>query len=337
MTNAPDPADPQRRRLAEAAAWRVHLAETGADTNAEFEAWLADDGNRAAWARVEAPWDYFAEQATAPELIAARRAALGDARSAQQQRGRASGWSRRLAALAATVVAAALLWGGVMWLGGPADYRTALGERRVVTLADGSRVSLDSDSEVLVRYTKQARELELRHGQARFDVAHDVERPFWVRARDQKIIATGTAFTVDIAGPTVLVTLIEGHVLVLKETAALPILAPQPPAPIELHAGEQLAAPSAAPPKVARVSLEKATAWQNGQLMFDNEPLSSVVARVNRYSGTPIVITDPRVAELRISGVFNEGDVRGFVDTITHYLPLAADADNGRILVRPKS
>src|SRR3546814_3966246 len=76
-------------------------------------------------------------------------------------------------------------------------YRTVLGERRVVTLADGSTVSLDAASEVRVAYSERARELALVRGQARFDVAHDPRRPFAVQARDQRVVATGTAFNVD--------------------------------------------------------------------------------------------------------------------------------------------
>src|SRR3546814_1264895 len=77
-------------------------------------------------------------------------------------------------------------------------YRTVLGERRVVTLADGSTVSLDAASEVRVAYSERARELALVRGQARFDVAHDPRRPFAVQARDQRVVATGTAFNVDL-------------------------------------------------------------------------------------------------------------------------------------------
>ena len=58
--------------------------------------------------------------------------------------------------------------------------------------------------------------------------------------------------------------------------------------------------------------------------MFDDEPLSSVVERVNRYGGTQVVIVDPRVGAMKISGVFNAGDVLGFVEIVTHYLPVTA-------------
>ena len=108
--------------------------------------------------------------------------------------------------------------GSYTWLNRPDDYQTAAGERRVVTLADGSRLSLDASSEVTVQYRKHARDLHLLKGQARFDVAHDKSRPFSVVAGNQRVIATGTAFNIDMAGPKVFVTLIEGHVVVVNET-----------------------------------------------------------------------------------------------------------------------
>jgi transmembrane sensor len=70
--------------------------------------------------------------------------------------------------------------------------------------------------------------------------------------------------------------------------------------------------------------VERATAWESGQLVFENEPLSSVVARVSRYGRQPLVIGDEQTSNLRISGVFHEGDVMGFVSTIVSYLPVRA-------------
>jgi len=329
-------------RLAEAAAWRVHLTEIEAETTPEFEAWLTEPGCAGAWSKIAHSWDYLGEHANVPLLVAARQAALGDAKRASAERQPPRNWRRVAGTIAAILVVAVALVGGLRWLQSPDDYTTAFGERRVITLADGSRISLDSNSEVTVRYSKNARELQLLRGQARFDVAHDVERPFSVLAGDQKVIATGTAFNIDLSGPKVLVTLIEGHVVVLNEdkppdtTAALPVVSPRRHS-VELRAGQQLAALPQTPPEVAPANIQRTIAWTNGQLMFDNESLSAVVERVNRYSATPIVIDDPKVASLRISGVFNTGDINGFVDIVTHYLPVdAVTEESGAIRLKTK-
>lgn len=342
-------------RLVQAAAWRARLTEDPGACSQALEAWLAQDPrNRSAWNRVQAPWECLGEHATSPGLIRLRRAALAHAHNA----GRAH-WTRlrrfRLpvyfgAAAAVLMLAVAAL---VFWQTHRFDeYRTRAGERRVVTLIDGSQIALDSRSEVRVRYGAHVRELVLEAGQARFDVAHDVERPFSVTAGGHKVVATGTAFNVDLLGSELLVTLIEGHVVVLPaKGATLPVESSSSiPAPgdssrtaartrnrdlssrIRLEPGEQLVISPSAAPSVTHVNVDRAIAWENGELVFENEPLSSVVARVSRYGARPIAIDDQQASGLRISGVFHEGDVAGFVSTIVSYLPVRArEAADGSI------
>ena len=315
-------------RLAESAAWRLRLTEAGVRTSPEFEAWLREPGNQAAWDQVSRPWNYFDDVANAPALIAAREAAVADARLNAKWVAKPQQIHRLAGLIAAAVLVGIMGAGSLWWTNRPDDYQTVMGERRVITLSDGSKLSLDADSEVTVRYGEHSRALRLLKGQARFDVAHDKTRPFSVLAGNQRVIATGTAFNIDMAGSKVLVTLIEGHVLVFDEndgTTAMPTHAR--PRAIELRAGQQLAAMPAAPPEIVPANIRRVTAWTIGQLMFDDEPLSSVVERVNRYGGTQIVITDPRVGAMKISGVFNAGDALGFVEIVTQYLPLKAVSD----------
>jgi transmembrane sensor len=214
------------------------------------------------------------------------------------------------------------------WMKQPDVYTTRAGERRVVTLADGSQVALDSRSEVRVQYSAHARELTLTRGQARFDVAHDIEKPFTVTADGHKVIATGTSFNVDLFGPSLLVTLIEGRVVV-SSTPSLSVLTTiDTPIPrITLDAGEQVVFSPKAPPSVARVNLGQATAWENGEIVSENDSLATVVARINRYAQHAVIIGDPQTGDLRISGVFHTGDIDGFVSTIVAYLPVRAEQE----------
>jgi transmembrane sensor len=314
--------------LEEAAAWRVRLSEHDQEGSAEFAAWLAaDDRNPAAWRQVQDRWSLFAEHATAPEVIELRCQALAHAHEAGRAR-----WvrSKRFAiahslGIAASILAVAL-GGLLLWTRQPDVYSTRAGERRVVTLADGSQIALDSRSEVRVRYSTHARELTLAKGQARFDVAHDVERPFTVTAADHEVIATGTSFNMDLFGPSLLVTLIEGHVIIASATsgtepAQIDTVIPR----INLDAGEQVVFSPASAPSVAHVNLGQATAWENGEVVFENDTLSTVVARINRYARHGVVIADLQTSQLRISGVFHTGDIDGFVSTIVAYLPLRAE------------
>jgi transmembrane sensor len=325
------------QRLMQAAHWRNRLSELGADTTPEFEAWLREPVNREAWEQVSAPWDFLGEHRGAPEAAAARRAALQDARDAAAGPARSR---RRLGfGIAAALLLAVAGWGTLQWRAATQDYATARGERRIITLADGSRVSLDSSTEVTVRYTGSARQLALLRGQARFDVAHDVERPFSVLAGGQKVIATGTVFNIDLTGRRVLVTLIEGHVVVVDEKSRAQTdmpLAARPKA-LELTAGQLLTLRPNKAPDITPANIQRITAWMNGQLVFENETLSDVVQKVNRYTATPIEIRDPKVAAMRISGVFNTGDLTGVLDIITHYLPVTAvDSTNGAVVLERK-
>jgi transmembrane sensor len=174
-----------------------------------------------------------------------------------------------------------------------------------------------------VRYAAHSRSLTLVAGQARFEVAHDVLRPFSVTARGQEVVATGTVFNVDLMGSELLVTLIEGHVTVLAQESPA-IALDQLPDRIALDAGEQLVLSPAGKPRIARVNIERTTAWQNGQLVFEDEPLDTVLARISRYGNRQVIAGDAACAGLRISGVFREGDVAGFLSTITSYLPVVA-------------
>jgi len=90
-------------------------------------------------------------------------------------------------------------------------------------------------------------------------------------------------------------------------------------------------------PRIARIDLDHVTAWQHGELSFDNEPLASVVERVNRYSAQPIVVMGEKAGSLRVSGVFKAGDTTGFVRLVTRLLPLEASAaENGEIHLRTR-
>jgi transmembrane sensor len=314
-------------RLTQAATWRVRLAEHDLEGCPELSAWLAEDGrNAAAWKQIQEDWALFAEHANSPEILELRSEALTHAHEVGKGR-----WirSRRFALTNGLRIAAGiaiLVVGGlIVWMKQPDVYTTRAGERRIVTLADGSEVALDSRSEVSVRYSAHARELTLTQGQARFDVAHDIERPFAVTADGHKVIATGTSFNVDLFGPSLLVTLIECRVVVSSApTWASPTKVDTPVARIPLDAGEQVVFSPKKPPKVTHVNLGQAIAWENGEVVSENDTLTTVVARINRYARNAVIIGDAQTDELRISGVFHTGDVDGFVSTIVEYLPVRA-------------
>lgn len=343
MTAAAPLSDVSDEMLEAATRWRERMeapAWSEAD-EAELEVWLqADDRHARAFERMGDVFSFFEQHATSPELIGARRALLG--RVQRQARGRWFGWSalgsvgqRRIAAGLAVAV---LLAGAGTWASTQQGevYRTGVGERRIVTLKDGSVLSLDAMSRVSVRYSEGARKLTLQEGQARFDVAHDPGRPFSVAARDRTVVATGTAFNIDLLEPEVRVTLIEGRVLILRKSAALPLFKPAAPVkPVELRAGEALVASADRPQaSVKTADLEQVTAWQDGKFVFRREPLAEAVERINRYTDRKITIADARTGDIPVSGVFNTGDVNAFLEAVNGFLPVRVMEGSDGIVLR---
>jgi transmembrane sensor len=299
----------------------------------EFEAWMdADAEHRAAFERACFIWRALDGRAAPPELVAMRMDALS-ALSGQDDEPAPSWWRKPwlrrsgMGALAASIVAAVTF---AFFQPAPAsqavEYATALGERRVVMLDDGSRLSMDAASEVLVAYSSDKRQLELKSGRAKFDVAKDPLKPFTVAAGDKLIVATGTSFSVEILNGEVNVTLFEGHVAVLNRATRKPAVVPANRG-LEatdqlLQPGQELSLPVNGMGKVETIDPAAARSWESGQLSFADEPLAQAVERMNRYSQTKFAVGDPAAGRVPISGVFNSDNVDGFVTDVTDVFPV---------------
>jgi len=328
----------QQRRLEEAAGWQLWLARDPALTqSAEYVAWSADPLNVSALDAVRKGCSAMEILDTAPEILEMRRQALTHLR-----RNGANRWSRRKVAtrVAAVIGTVAVIGAGAYYLRCylPTYYETVIGERRVISLPDGSRMSMDSDTKLHVSYRETARVVILDRGRSRFDVEHDPSRPFSVTAGPETVVAVGTSFNVERLQSTVLVTVIQGRVVVRND--APPVEAATGAdlgASISLTPGEQFVVARNVRPAILPADLRMATAWETGHLVFRDEPLGSAVARVNRYTTHPVTI-DPSIASIRISGVFNAGDTASFVSAVTSYLPIQVSTTTSHdILLQPRS
>lgn len=325
-----------------AAAWFLRRCDGEVDEVA-FADWLdADPSHARAYREIETAWGVVGAQATAPELVTARRDALDRVQQYNQRRWgparrRRYGWA---AGLAATVLIAT----GAAWFLQLADpfsgtdvYQTGIGEQRVITLADNSRVSLDALTHLRVDYNDSARRIELLNGQAHFDVARDVLRPFSVHAGDQTVVALGTQFNVEIVDEQILVTLLKGRV----EVSADPVRSnarsevsgsvTRIPDPIELVPGQQLVvASNGTREPIVEADVQRTVSWRQGKLMFEDEPLADAVARVNRHSHIRVQLADDAVHDIKISGVFDAGDTDAFVEAVESLFPVDAAHSNGQ-------
>jgi transmembrane sensor len=332
----------------EAYAWVVRLSSdqrTQQDVQ-RFEQWLAEDEDNAARFEEGAIlWDELGGLKGNPDAHAALghlydSGAIQDNERERWRGGRRALLGGGLAALAATVAGVAII--PEMLTRGVATYATAKGEQRRLTLADGSTVVLDTATRIEVALHDDQRLITLTQGQAFFDVARDPARPFRVFAGRDEIRALGTAFQVRFERGAARVVLEEGRVAVFRGGAlkALELRAPADrlgarKADVVLQPGQATELASAKPAKVEPVDLSKTGAWRDGDLVFDDVPLSAAVAEVNRYGGREIVLGDPALARLRISGTFHTNRPETFVEGVTAALPVRLqEAGDSRLVLK---
>ena len=235
-------------------------------------------------------------------------------------------------------------------------YVTAIGEQRVFTLDDGSTVHLNTRSELVVRFDQHQRRIDLVEGEAYFVVAKDPERPFQVYGGDTVFSALGTRFNVRVWEHRAQVTVVEGRVAVLAESQeqtsltplkheARPTNVPAGSVPvvadaqtIQLAAGEQANIAGTAIEQNESANLEQVTAWTSRRLVFDSEPLSSVLEDFNRYSQDTVRVEDPVLSELEISGTFDLGDIESLLDSLQaiRRVEVVRETEDTRI-VRPRT
>ena len=211
-------------------------------------------------------------------------------------------------------------------------YETGLGQQTLFTLADGSIVHLNTQSELTVRMAEHSRNLELVQGEAMFEVAKDPSRPFRVRSDEITVEAIGTQFNVYRREDGVHVTVVEGTVKVEAAPVAEPQLAA---AAVTLTAGEE--ARSDRSGDVARIDtpdLEKHTAWREQRLVFRGDSLAAVAAEFNRYNQLQIVVVAPPSATRPITATFDAHDPESFVAFLERDPTLRVVRSSGGIEIR---
>ena len=321
--------------LEAAAIWYARMREPEADAGRaaerrrDFEAWLAaDPRHERALEETERLWGKL--QRPAALALAAERSA----RSRPQQppafmgkgrpfrsRGRSRWIASVVPARVATIatcllllVAAGIVWHEEIAVGLESDYSTAVGERLPITLADGSRIHLNTRSAVAVDFGPATRHVRLLRGEAWFEVVSDAARPFTVETPQGSVRVTGTSFGVRRDEGATRVNLVEGGVA-LSLPGSLETLGLTPGQQAQLSA-EGISDP-------APFDRTAATAWLRGQLVFYDTPLAEVVASLNRYRPGHIVILDEELHRLKVSGVFTTDDPDAALTVIAGTLPVS--------------
>lgn len=327
---------------------------------AQFQAWIAaDPKNASAFAGWQSDWQALdalpedgiealrrgiAQEKALAQALASRQAP--DARTDWRARCRAW-WGRgpgvgahRAGVHGFGVHAAALALGlvlvvGVSWAlwqrpDYAQDFSTARGQQLEETLPDGSKLRLDTDTQVAVVFRHGRRDVHLTDGQVYLEVTHDAEHPFDVLAGPMRVTDLGTRFSVrytpEIPGNDgVRVAVESGRVRV--QPASLP--APTPPlseaadgVSVILMAGQQVASDASGKlGEVFAVPGGQVATWRDNRVSFDNAPLAQVLAEFNRYGATHMQAA-PNVAALGITGTFNPRKLENFTRTLPEVLPV---------------
>lgn len=313
-----------------AADWavRVDAGSLSNDDQAELKDWLGGDSRRlGAFARARA---VIAQLRIAP-VEAEAAAGLAPEPAAAPEEAPPRSWTNRRRFLLSGGLAAALVAGGLVvgrqagLFAGGTEYATAKGEIRLITLDDGSSVTLNTDSAIRV-FSETTRHLvELLRGEALFSVVADGKRPFVVRGGDLTILGTGARFAVSMLPRRPVEILVHNGRIELGGGRGKPVT---------LSANMVASAPVNRPVAVREMAVDEVTrqtAWVEGMLFFQDTPLDEALGEFGRYTDTPILLDDPSLARETVTGMFAASDPAGFTAAVSRALNLRMRRADGAL------
>nr|WP_158045262.1 FecR domain-containing protein [Skermanella pratensis] len=288
-----------------ALSWFVALQDGTADpeTLAAYQEWRRGDP------RHGPAFDLVAGVAGMPELRAATLASP-EARALRtrpaRKAPRALWWVSLVAA--SVVLAAGFHLLPAAMLRWNADYLTEAGDRREVSLPDGSRLLLDAASAVALDFDGGRRDVRLLRGDAFFDVVPDRARPFRVTGGFSTVEVTGTAFAVHSDGEEDAIFLEKGRIAVGGTNGA--------GLPVTLEPGDRVTASALGLSAAVRTEPGVALAWREGRYVFHEQPLGRVIDNLRRYYAGTILVLDHRIGDELVSGNYRLDDPVGVLRSL---------------------
>ena len=246
---------------------------------------------------------------------------------------------RKWMPLAAAASFAAVMLSGAIYLAWPRFesggnmqvYNSAIAQNRDITLPDGTQVALGAASTMTSQFSGGQRRIELKNGEAFFQVVHDQSRPFVVAAGDISVRDIGTAFDVRRTGERVTIAVTQGRVEIADMN--------QKPGEsqrgtLEVTAGQLVSYdPATSSMTVGSVAPEQATAWRDDRLEFIDEPLGVVIANVNRYSSQPLHIADADLSKLRYTGSIRTDAIDSWLGALPQVFPLRVNKQSDQVIL----
>jgi transmembrane sensor len=210
-------------------------------------------------------------------------------------------------------------------------YHSAVAQNRDITLPDGTQVALGAASTMTTHFSRGRRQVDLASGEAFFTVVHDNSRPFVVGAGDVSVRDIGTAFDVRRTGDRVTIAVTQGHIEV-SNISQKP--GADQPGTLEASAGQLVSYdPNTSVMTLGSISPEQATGWQDHRLEFIDEPLSVVIANLNRYSPHPVQIADADLDKLRYTGLISTDAVDSWLGALPQLYPLRVSTNGDQVIL----
>ena len=210
------------------------------------------------------------------------------------------------------------------------NYQTGVGESNTINLPDNSKIVLNTNSFVQVRYTSTARIIDLQRGEIHIDVAHDKSRPLSVLASGKVIQAVGTAFNVEVRNDLVELIVTDGKVLVAARNNAIAktdideIAKRLPQNSMAISKGEKVDLDLTGNTiekivKVDPIEVAARLSWRHGNLIFRGESLAEAMAEISRYTDITFELSDDeQLQKVQVAGMFKTGDVTGLLEVLSN-------------------
>jgi transmembrane sensor len=209
----------------------------------------------------------------------------------------------------------------------PQVFSSEVAATREITLADGTTVALGGATRLTAQFGRDQRRVDLAQGEAFFQVAHNVQRPFVVNVGGLAIHDVGTAFDVRRTGDHVTIAVTEGRVRIFNR-------ADRAGDGLEAVAGQLVSYdPAHAALSVSSTDEARATAWRNDRLEFNNESLAIVVANINRYRKRPVRIADPNLEPLTFTGTVKTDAIDDWLRALPQVLPVLVQDAGGQTVL----
>ncbi|MFC3121376.1 FecR family protein [Agaribacter flavus] len=322
---------------AEASEWFARLKNEYKDplVQVEFDQWInASESHRQAYEDVKQVYNDFGlvkdevfndvADLIDPNLISAN--------THEQSKQSVSTWYNNMKygmAASITLVICTLLFVFTKTSPDPISYATTTGELNYFALEDGSKVNLNTNTQISVDYSAERRDITLTSGEIHIGVSPDKARPMMIDTGDVMIKVVGTEFNVSKLGKQVSVSVVEGVVELLYTKPSVPNNAP-----IRLIANQSISYSSESGFSQIIENSSLISTWKEGFLLYDADALAQVVDDINRYSTKKVLIADPAMRDFQVSGIIQLDNMDTIADTLETLLPVDATENNkGQVLL----